>query len=238
MTTDKDENVEVYPAVEPTADKAYRLAEAATSLIPAGQSILHSLVSSPIQKRMEIWIEQTEERIKILENEGRLDFSELENRPEFSALLLRTIQAAAITSQQEQLDNLQNFILNASLVPDLSEDELFIILTIISEFTPSHARVLRFYSSPELYTGEIILLRQRINQRSIQNLPGNPQGLELSSVFGGDPNYWLNIFNLVSGKGLIVNHTTPIEPSSPDIIVHGKATEFGKKVMSMLQEIN
>jgi len=50
MATEKDDNVEVYPAVEPGEDKIYRLAEAAASVIPAGQQMLHSLIASPIQK--------------------------------------------------------------------------------------------------------------------------------------------------------------------------------------------
>lgn len=237
MTTDKEDNLEVYPVVEPTEDKVYRLVEAATSLIPAGQQMLHSLIASPIQKRMEAWIKQTEEKIISLEKEGKIDIKDLESRPEFSALLLRTIQAAAVTSQEEQLDNLRNFIINISLKPDLSEDEMFIILEIIKDFTPSHVRVLHFYDSPSAYMQQIIELQQAIAKRAVSVPTGNPQGLELSAVFGdGDPDYWLNIFNIVQSKHLIVNHTATIDPKSPDIIVQGKSTDFGKKVISMIME--
>ncbi len=236
MVIDKGKDVEVYPALEPTEDKVYRLAEAATSVIPAGQQLLHSLISSPIQKRMEAWIHQTEEKIKTLEAEGKLDFNELESRPEFSALLLRTIQAAAVTSQDEQLAHLRNFIINISLKPEISEDEAFIILEIIKDFTPSHVRVLHFYDSPTNYEKEIVELQQAITMRTVKSLD-IPEGQELAAAFGyGEPEYWFNIFRIVHSKHLIEDINTPIDPKSPDPIVQGRSTEFGKKVLSMLME--
>jgi len=93
---------------------------------------------------------------------------DLKDIQEFSALLLRTIQAAAITSQKDQLDNLRNFILNASLPNDYNEDELNIILSIISDFTPSHARALHLYCSPNEYIDKIIQLNRSINMREIK----------------------------------------------------------------------
>lgn len=238
MTTDEDNDIEVFPKAEPTGDKVYRLVETVTSAIPTGQQMLHALIASPVQKRMESWIKQTEEKLIILEENKKIDLNELKNRPEFSALLLRTIQAAAVTSQDEQLTNLRNYILNISLKPELSEDEAFIFLEVIKDFTPSHVRVLKFYDSPEDYLDKIIELQQGTVKGIIKPVGNIPQGQELSYVFGyGEPEYWYNIYNIVEGKHLIVSLDSPI-PGSPDLTVRGQSTEYGKKILSMMLEID
>jgi len=238
MSSDEDNDIEVYPAVEPTGDKVYRLVETVTSVVPAGQQMLHSLIAPPIQKRMESWIKKTEEKLKILEENKKIDLNELNSRPEFSALLLRTIQAAAVTSQDEQLANLRNYILNVSLKPDISEDEAFIFLEVIKDLTPSHVRVINFYNSPENYLDKIIELQQGTVKGIIKPRGNIPQGQELSHVFGyGEPEYWYNIYNIVEGKHLIVSLDQGIK-GSPDLTVRGQSTEFGRKILSMILEID
>lgn len=238
MASDKDNDIEVYPEVDPTGDKVYRLVETVTSVVPAGQQMLHSLIAPPIQKRMELWIKQTEEKLKILEENKKIDLNELNSRPEFSALLLRTIQAAAVTSQDEQLTNLRNYILNISLKPDISEDEAFVFLEVIKDFTPSHVRVLKFYNSPEDYLDKIIELQQGTIKGIIKPRGTIPQGQELSHVFGyGEPEYWYNIYNIVEGKHLIVSLDQGIK-GSPDLTVRGQSTEYGRKILSMILEID
>ncbi|EHW0642898.1 hypothetical protein K1B32_004474, partial [Vibrio parahaemolyticus] len=142
----------VNPDVEPASDKLYRLAEAAVSIVPTGQTVLHSLISPPIHKRMEKWMAEVENKLIELEQASKLSFLELQSDPKFSALFLKAAQAAASTSQPEKLDFLKNFIVNISLQPDISEDELYLLFNIISEFTPSHIRLVQFYSNPNLYS--------------------------------------------------------------------------------------
>jgi len=235
--SDAKQDEKVYPDVEPDEDKVYRIAEAVTSLLPAGQVVLHSLIVPPIQKRMEEWIEKIENRLMELEKEERVDLESLKDNQEFSALLLRTIQSAAITSQEEQLDNLRNYVLNITLPNDHSEDELYIILSIISDFTPSHARALHFYCFPEEYMDQISKFNRSINLR-INQPSQNRIGQELSEILGnGDMDYWLYVFNILDSKNLVeARRITPIQ-TSPDIIINAVSTEFGKKVMSMIKDV-
>jgi len=219
----------VYPSVEPEKDKIYRLAEAVASLVPAGTTMLQSIVSPPVQVRMEKWINEVEDRLLILESADLIDINELATRPEFSALLLRTIQAAAVTSQEAQLEVLRNFVVNISLNPNVAEDELYIILDIIGAFTPSHVKVLKFYHSPQEYLQKIVKFRNEHVES------GKEQGQELAYMFGeGSSDYWQSIFYMVSGKHVITNHTTMIQPNSPDLVVRGKTTELGDRVVAMI----
>ncbi|WP_101757324.1 hypothetical protein [Oceanicoccus sp. KOV_DT_Chl] len=227
-----NKDVDVFPDVEPEGDKVYRLAEAVTSLIPAGQAVLHSLISPPVQKRMEAWVASVEQRLIVLANSDKIDLEQLANKQEFSALVLRSIQTAAITSQNDKLTHLKNFIINVALKSDANEDELYVLLDILNEFTPSHIKVLHFYSKPELYTNKIA----KVPNTSPPN--NQAQGRELSIVFEqGDVEYWQNIFWAVSGRHVVTNHTTSVKANlvQPQT-VSGTATHLGLKLLDMVSE--
>jgi hypothetical protein len=227
-----DENIVVYPPVEPAADKIYRLAEAVTSLIPVGQTVLHSLISSPIQRRMEAWIANVENRLVGLEAKGLIDYQELLSRPEFSALIMRAIQSAAITSQKEKLLSLENFLMNVALNPNLEEDELYILLNILTEFTPSHLKVLEYYARPRRY---IVGIKER--PEKVKPPKNQLQGWELSIVFGhGDIEYWQNIFWLVSGHHLVNNIESRAHPGTKPVRpLYGSATRLGLQLLSLIE---
>jgi hypothetical protein len=222
---------DVFPTVEPDSDKAYRLVEAVASLVPAGTTLLQSIVTPPIQRRMEAWIDKVEERLLALHQAQRIDLDELTRREDFSALLLRTIHIAAATSQKEQLENLQNFAINVAVKPDISEDELYIILDVINNYTPSHVKVLKFYHDPLPYFTRIVEIRKYPKDERFQ------QGQDLAHAFEqGTPYYWQNVFYLVANKNVITNHKTVLNESSPDIYVNGRGTEIGSRVVAMLEK--
>jgi len=225
------EDNEVYPLLEPKEDKIYRLAEAVTSIVPAAQVVLHSLITPPVQKRMKLWIEHVENRLEKLESDGLIDFEELLHRESFSALVLRTIQSAAITSQKEKLLSLENFLVNIAKTPNIDEDELYILLGILTEFTPSHIKVLEFYSNPSLYS-------EKIKHVPTGSPPNNQaQGRELAVVFKqGDTEYWQNIFWGTSGRHVVTNHTTTVDKNRYDSrTVCGNVTRLGLKLLSLIE---
>lgn len=224
---------DVFPTVEPASDKIYRLTEAVASLVPAGTTLLQSLVTPPIQRRLETWINKIEERLLLLHQSGRIDLEELSRRDDFSALVLRIIHVAAATSQKEQLENLQNFAINIALKPDIAEDELYIILDIISSYTPSHVKVLKFYHDPKSYLTRIAEIRKYPKSEQLE------QGQELAHAFEqGTPYYWQNVFYLVASKNVITNHKTLLNETFPDIYVSGRGTEIGSRVIAMLEDSN
>ncbi|MEW9573164.1 hypothetical protein ABQJ54_15510 [Rhodanobacter sp. Si-c] len=222
---------DVFPTVEPASDKIYRLTEAVASLVPAGTTLLQSIVTPPIQKRLEKWINKVEERLLFLHQTNRIDLEELSKREDFSAIILRIIHIAAATSQKEQLEYLQNFALNVALKPDIAEDELYIILDIISSYTPSHVKVLKFYHDPKPYFTRIAEIRKYPKSEQFV------QGQELAHAFEqGTPYYWQNVFYLVASKNVITNHKTLLNEASPDIYVNGRGTEIGSRVIAMLED--
>lgn len=226
------EPVEVYPNVEPTVDKLFRVAEAMTSLIPCGQQVLHSLITPPVQARTKSWMESVEVRLKELSNAGEIDFQKITNSPQFSALTLRAIQNAAISSQDEKLHYLKNFVVNLARVPSVSEDELYILLDILGEFTPSHVKALMFYAYPERFSTQIGSIPTGAPPQNLS------QGRELYVVFEtGDPEYWQTIFLGVSGRHLVTSHTAVVKVSAIlEREITGRSTQFGMKFLKMIEE--
>ena len=223
------DGIEVYPVVEPTGDKIYRITEAIASLVPAGQPILHSLIAPPIQKRTELWIADTEARLLALEQGGEVDIAALLNNEVFDALVLKCIQAVATTSQAEKLEYLKTFVTSLAKMPDIQEDETYILFGILSEFTPSHVMALKFYCQPEEYANQIALLSSAAPKAS------QAQGGELAQIFGGDPEYWQSIFSTASGKFVLSVLTTPVQCNATiRKTISGRGTKLGLKLLSLI----
>ncbi len=177
---------------------------------------------------MGIWIDNVEKRLIKLEENKIININELSERKEFSALLLRAIQISAVTSQEDLLNDLSNYIINLSKGPDISEDELYIILETLGSFTPSHIKALKFYSSPCDYKPQII------NYMKITKENIGP-GYEMAYIFGeGSSDFWQSIFIMINVKNLVTVGTTMIEPNSPDLVVSSKVTELGKHIVTMI----
>jgi len=227
-----DDDTTVFPPVEPDSDKVYRIAEALTSFIPAGQSILHSLISPPIQNRLEAWISTVETRLIELESKGLIDYQALSKRQEFSALVVKTVQAVVVTSQQEKLRLLKNFLLNVAMTPNLEEDELYILHNAITDLTPSHIKVLQFYAKPTRFI-------QGVN-RMLEQIPPHKssviQGWELSHVFGhGDIEYWQYIFWTASTHHVVNNIQSEVNPGNiAGPRINGSATRLGLNLLSLI----
>ncbi|EPE2211381.1 hypothetical protein ACSG4G_004665, partial [Vibrio parahaemolyticus] len=224
-------NNEVFPKVEPKEDKLYRVAEAAFSFFPAGLVVLQSLITPPIQKRTEKWINETERRLSALENSGEINVAALIENEAFSALVLKCIQAVATTSQEEKLNYLRNFVISIAKLPNFEEDEVYILFGILNEFTPSHIMAVNFYSYPNLYSDKISKLSSTAPKAS------QPQGGELAQVFGGDPEYWQSIYSTASGKFVVSFQTVLVQCNeTTKKKISGKGTELGFKLLKLISD--
>ena len=230
-----NEKTAVYPDVEPTGDKIYRLAEAAASLLPAGQVLLSSLISPPIQNRMQTWVASVEKRITKLESKGLIDYQSLTASPEFSALLLRSLNATAINSQKEKLSFLENFLVNIALNPKIEEDEVYVLHGILSDSTPSHIKALSFYQNPKKH---IVKLKEIYERRNFGYPDKNrKQGWELFHVLGvGDIEYWQNIFSTNCQHNILKPAEMKVDPGCANgFVIHGSMTTLGGKLLSLIE---
>ncbi|MBQ4864800.1 hypothetical protein J8L98_24245 [Pseudoalteromonas sp. MMG013] len=225
----------VYPDIEPREDKLFRVAEVALSLLPAGTQLLHSLISPPIQERTRNWMSEIEERLSIMEKAGIIDLEALSHHEMFSALVLKCIQAAATTSQQEKLEHLKNFVVSLAYIPNIDEDEVYIFFNMLNEFTPSHIIVLKFYNNPGNFNHELTKLHDNGQEYIKSSI--DMHGKELSIAFGGSIEYWQSIFSNIKAKYLVDYSSNKID------IGNGKQaqasaciTEFGLKLLDLISD--
>ena len=76
------------------------------------------------------------------------------SNPDFAAFIMEATQSASLTSSEEKLEALRNAVLNFALVLDPGEDKRSLFLRAITDFTPTHLRILRIIHCPAAYLRE------------------------------------------------------------------------------------
>lgn len=137
---------------EKKKDIVYSVIKAGLGSIPiagaAASEIMQMIVTPPLEKRREKWMEEIGNRIKDLEDNSQLDLNSLQDNQLFLDVVLQTTQQALKTSQQEKLDYYKNAIINTAIGdhPDISEIQIF--LNLISDFTIWHVKILKLFDNP------------------------------------------------------------------------------------------
>lgn len=213
-------------------DIAYAVTKAGIGSIPiigaAASELLQLLVTPPIEKRRNEWVNKIGERLKDLEEKKSLNLEELKDNEIFIDVVLQTSQEAIKTSEKEKIEYFKNAILNTAIGehPDLSEIQIF--LNFISDFTIWHMRILKFFDDPSEWFS--------INEVSVPNF----MGAGLSSILEiaypelkGRRAFYDLIWNdleragfhntsglhtTMTGSGLMVSRTTDFGKSFLDFI--------------------
>lgn len=137
---------------EQKKDIAYSVIKAGLGSIPiagaAASELMQMIVTPPLEKRREKWMEEIGNRIKDLENNSQLNLMSLQDNHIFLDVVLQTTQQALKTSQQEKLDYYKNAIINTAIGehPEISEIQIF--LKLISDYTIWHVRILKLFNNP------------------------------------------------------------------------------------------
>ena len=129
-------------------DVVHAAKEAVFSLVPGGSQLFNLVLSSPLSKRRDAWLNALAERVAKLEQEGRVKIEDLRNNDEFISTIMQASQVAIRNHQQVKLDALRNAVINAAVgrSPDDAKREMF--LGIVDTFTIWHLRVFVFLADP------------------------------------------------------------------------------------------
>jgi hypothetical protein len=134
-------------------DAAHAIARAGLGAIPVGGAaateLLNAIVTPPLEKRRQEWMERVGHSLRRLEESKGVSLEELQNNNVFLDIALQASQTALRTSQEEKLEALRNAILNSTLneSPDESVQQMFI--NFIDFLTVWHLRLLALLHSPE-----------------------------------------------------------------------------------------
>ena len=135
----------------PNPDKKetlYRVVKAGLGSIPyvgaAASELLTLLMTPPLEKRRDQWMQKVGERLSSLEDDGYISLKELQKNEEFISTVMQASQTAIRTHQEEKLKILLNAIENSAMnnVPQEIYQQIF--LNFIDAFTVFHIKVLHF----------------------------------------------------------------------------------------------
>jgi hypothetical protein len=156
----------VLPKAPDLDEIRYRALKGVASLIPGGGE-LFGLLTSPLARRRDDWMEDLERRLRDLEGHVKgFRFDDLGQDDQFVSATLQATQAALKTHQEEKLEALRNAVLNVASGKETDPDRQTVFIDLVARFTPFHLALLRFFQNPQGYcdSKEVISPPDRDNQ--------------------------------------------------------------------------
>jgi uncharacterized protein YlxP (DUF503 family) len=134
------------PVVESSGDKAHRVARAVIGMSPilsgTAVEVLNALIEPPLEKRKREWMLEITSVVNDLQNKFNLNIDDLVNNEQFISILLHTSQIAIKNHHKEKITALKVALLNTARNEELSDDQQFIFLRLLDEFTVPHVKIL------------------------------------------------------------------------------------------------
>jgi hypothetical protein len=120
------------------------------SIVPLPISdFLDRFLPSSLAKRQQEWQQRVAEGLIALQEQLHIMPETLTKNPVFTTALIEATWIAMRHHQEEQLEYLRNMVLNSAL-PDSPHDSVQkIFFRMVSNFTPSHIKLLEFFSKPD-----------------------------------------------------------------------------------------
>lgn len=146
MTTNR-EQVET-----PThADVAHSIGSFLASFVPGTGELLNLLFQKPMEIRCHEWIESLERDLTNLANRvANIENILLENKNAVTAISIASALAIR-TSDQCKLDALRNAVINSALNPDYTEFKIQLFMSLLSDFTVWHIKILEYFNDPKSF---------------------------------------------------------------------------------------
>jgi len=142
----------IVPIVEPSEDKAHRLARATIATIPVlGGSLLevfNSIIEPPLARRKTEWMIQITSAVNSLLEKKIITEDDLKTNEKFFTTLVHASSVALKNHQNEKIQALRNATINSALPdsPDDATQQMF--LNLIDTITPWHIAFLRLFQDP------------------------------------------------------------------------------------------
>lgn len=139
--------------IDKKKDIAYASVKAVLGSIPiagaAASELFGLLVTPPLEKRREKWMQEIGEGLTTLEKDKLIDLSKLQLNDSFIDIVIKITQLAIKTNEKDKLLLFQSIIENAALNQTLDITETHIFLNLIDSFTIWHIKLLLFFNDPE-----------------------------------------------------------------------------------------
>ena len=134
------------PIMESEGDKAHRVVRTMIGAFPifsgTALEVLNALIEPPLEKRKREWMIEITKVVNDLQKRFDYDIETLSNNEQFISVLLHTSQIAIKNHQLEKINTLKVALLNSARNRELTDDQQFIFLRLLDEFTVPHIKIL------------------------------------------------------------------------------------------------
>jgi len=136
-------------------DILYATVKAGLGSIPllgsAATELFGLVVTPPLDKRRQEWMNEVAERLKSLEENNQVDFSKLSQNEQFIDTIIQATTIAIKTSEKEKIIALKNAVTNTALneAPEKTKSQIF--LNLVDTFTVWHLTILTFFDNPRTW---------------------------------------------------------------------------------------
>jgi len=133
-------------------DAVHAIVRAGLSSIPdiggPAAELFTALITPPLEKRRQEWMQEVGEALKQLEQERGLKLEELKYNDGFIDIVMQASQAAMRNSQEEKRQALRNTVLNAALSSSRDVVLNHIFVNLVDTFTDLHLSTLKLLHAP------------------------------------------------------------------------------------------
>lgn len=214
-------------------DVTFALAKGGISAIPIvgapAAEILALIVTPPLEKRRDEWIQSIGDGLKKLaEKVEGFNIEQLAQNETFITTVTHASQAAIRNHQKEKLGALRNAVLNAALPNSPNEDLQLMFLSFIDSFTPWHLAILKLFDHPKEWGNR----RGITYPRYVMGVPATVLEESFTELRGKRDLYDLFVKDLFS-RGLMNTdslHTTMHEAG----MFASRATDMGKQFLKFI----
>jgi hypothetical protein len=136
-------------------DVIYAVVKAGLGSIPvlgaAATELFGLIVTPPLDKRRQEWMNEVAEKLKELEESNKIDFANLSQNDQFLDTIIQATSYAIKTSETEKINAFKNAVINTALneAPDKTKSQIF--LHLVDTFTVWHIKVLTFFDNPKVW---------------------------------------------------------------------------------------
>lgn len=141
------------PPEESKWDKGHALVKGAIGAIPiaggAGAELFQMIVTPPLEKRRQEWMEDVGRALNRLHEEEKIEWEAIQDDPAFITAVMHASQVAIRNHQEEKRNALRNAVLNIALGKEPDEIRQLIFLNLIDRLTVTHLRMLKVFQAPD-----------------------------------------------------------------------------------------
>ena len=152
---------------ETKKDHVYTAVKTILGQIPvvggAGSELFNILVTPPLEKRRQEWMEEVTKSLYELNERGSLEIEKLIENDLFIDVIMKTSSIAIRNSKLLKKEALKNALLNTVILENPDESLIQIFLNLIDNFTEWHIKILIFSKDPSPYVKENIMTSSLTN---------------------------------------------------------------------------